>query len=83
MTGQVMIGGGETKETPDGSIGVHVDEFPEAAALLRWQNHDFLEIERATARGWRAQLAEDDPSRLIDVLKNILPTTPRSPISTS
>lgn len=73
MTGQAVIGAGEVKKAPDGSVGVHVDEFPEEAALLRWKNHDFLEIERATAKGWRAELADHDPDRLIGVLKNILP----------
>ena len=73
MTGQVIIGGGEVKKAPDGSVGVHVDEFPEAAALSRWKNHEFLEIERAAAKGWRAELAKQDPDRTIGVLKNILP----------
>lgn len=74
MTGQAVIGAGDTMKAPDGKVGVHVDEFPEEAALLRWKNHDFLEIERAAAKGWRAELAEHDPDRLIAVLKNILPT---------
>ena len=74
MTGQAIIGAGETKQAPDGSVGVHVDEFPEQAALLRWKNHEFFEIEREAAKGWRAELAEHDPDRLIGVLKNILPS---------
>jgi hypothetical protein len=74
MTGQAVIGAGDVKRAPDGSVGVHVDEFPEEAALLRWKNHDFLEIERTFAKGWRAELAEHDADRLIGVLKNILPS---------
>lgn len=77
MTGQAVIGAGDVKKAPDGSVGVHVDEFPEEAALLRWKNHDFLEVERAAAKRWRAELAEHDPDRLIGVLKNILPTDPK------
>ena len=73
MTGQVVIGAADMKRTPDGSVGVHVDQSSEAAALLRWREHDFLEIERAAARGWRAELAQHDATGLIDVLKNILP----------
>lgn len=73
MNGQVVIGAGDVKQAPDGSVGVHVDEFPEEAVLHRWKNHEFLEIERAAAKGWRAELAEHDPDRLIAVLKNILP----------
>src|SRR5207245_1668389 len=49
MTGQIAVGAGETKQAPDGAIGVHIDEFTEEAALLRWKNHEFLEIERAVA----------------------------------
>ncbi len=74
MDGRPVIDAGEVKEGPDGSVGVHIDEFPEQAALLRWQAHDFLAIERALAKGWRAELAEHDPDRRIGVLKNILPT---------
>jgi hypothetical protein len=74
MTGQAVIGAGDVKQAPDGSVGVHIDEFPEEAALLRWKNHEFLEIERAIAKSWRAELAEHDPDRMIGVLKNILPT---------
>jgi len=73
MTGQIIVDAGEVKQAPDGTVGVHVDEFPEEAALLRWQNHEFLEIERAAAKAWRAELAEHDPDRMIVVLKNILP----------
>jgi hypothetical protein len=46
----------------------------EPAHLQRWRNHDFLEIERAAAKGWRAELAEHDPARLIERLSTILPT---------
>ena len=74
MTGQAVIGAGDVMKAPDGKVGVHVDEFPEQAALLRWKEHDFLEIERAAAQSWRAELAEHDPDRIIGVLKNILPT---------
>jgi hypothetical protein len=72
MDGQIVIAGGDVKEAPDGTIGVHVDEFPEEATLLRWKNHEFLEAERAVAKGWRTELAEHDPDRLIGVLKNVL-----------
>jgi hypothetical protein len=74
MSRRAVINAGEVRQTSDGSIGVHVEEFPEQAALLRWMNHDFLEVERALAKDWRAELAGHDPDRLIGVLKNILPT---------
>jgi hypothetical protein len=72
--GQVMIGAGDVKKAPDGAVGVHVDQFPEEATLHRWQNHEFLEVERAAAKGWREELAAHDPDRLVGVLKNILPS---------
>ena len=75
MARRAVINAGELKQMPDGSIGVHIAEFPEQAALLRWMNHDFLEVERALAKGWRAELAEHDPDRLISVLSSILPTS--------
>ncbi len=74
MTGQPMIGGGDTKVAPDGTIGLHVDEFPEHAALLRWREHDFLEVERVAARAWRAELSQQDPASLVGMLKNIVPS---------
>lgn len=74
MSHRAVINAGELRQMPDGSIGVHVEEFPEQAALLRWMNHDFLEVERASARAWREELAAHDPARLIGILKNVLPT---------
>ena len=74
MSRRAVINAGELRQMSDGSIGVHVEEFPEQAALLRWMNHDFLELERASAKAWRAELAGHDPGRLIGVLKNVLPT---------
>jgi hypothetical protein len=74
MTGQVVISAGDVKTAPDGKVGLHVDQFPEAAALQRWQNREFLEIERDAAKDWRVELAEHDPAHLISVLKDILPT---------
>ena len=71
---QAVLSAGDTRQAADGTVGLHVDEFPEAAALLRWQAHEFLEIERAAAKKWRADLAQHDPVQLISVLKNILPT---------
>jgi hypothetical protein len=71
--GRPIIGAGETKRATDGTIGLHVEEFPEAATLLRWRSHEFLEIERAAAKEWRAELGQQDPARTIGGLKNVLP----------
>jgi hypothetical protein len=77
ITGRALINAGEVKQAPDASIGVHVDELPEHAALLRWKDHDFLDLERAIAKGWRAELAEHDPERLIELLQGVLPADTR------
>ena len=79
MGGQVPIAGGEVMRGPDGEVGVHVQEFDEAAALDRWKNHEFLEIEREIAKQWRSELADDDRDRKIGVLRNILPIDARIP----
>jgi hypothetical protein len=39
MSGRVVVAGGDVMRAPDGKVGIHVEEFPEAAALLRWKNH--------------------------------------------
>lgn len=33
MNGDAVIGADQVKEAPDGSVGVHVDAFPEASAV--------------------------------------------------
>jgi hypothetical protein len=73
MTGQSAVGAGETKQAQDGTVGVHIDAFPEDAALLRWKNHEFLEIERTIAKQWRAELAAHDTQQIINALRGILP----------
>ena len=77
MDGRVPIASGDVMRAPDGAIGVHVQEFDEAAALNRWKNYEFLTIEREIARRWRAELAEVDHDRTIGVLRNILPVETR------
>ena len=45
-TGQIVISAGEVRQSADGSVGVHVDNSRTCCAI-RWQSHEFLEIERA------------------------------------
>jgi hypothetical protein len=42
--------------------GVVVDHPPEMEALLRWENGDFLDVERSFAKGWRRSLEQIDLS---------------------
>ncbi len=73
MDGRPVVSAGELKRNADGSVGVHIEEFPEQAALLRWQEHDFGAVERDLAREWRADLASHDPERLTEIVRNVLP----------
>lgn len=57
MDSRPLVAGGIAKRTPDGKTAIHFDEFPEAAALNRWRQNDFLEVERNTAKEWRQQLS--------------------------
>jgi hypothetical protein len=50
MSGQAVINAGKVRQGPDGRLGVHVEHFTEQAALLRWQQHEFLDLERQIAR---------------------------------
>jgi len=77
MDGRPIISGGIPKRNPDGTLSVHFDEFPEAAALNRWQNHQFQDIERAVAKDWRVQLSQQDHDTKIGTLRNIFPAGTR------
>ncbi|HEV7495717.1 hypothetical protein [Baekduia sp.] len=74
VTRRPVLRGGKVKRAPDGAVGVHFDDFPEAVALQRWQAREFEEVERTVAKKWRSSLAEHDPQRVIGMVKNILPT---------
>ncbi|MDD2701825.1 MAG: hypothetical protein PHH36_11400 [Sideroxydans sp.] len=60
MTGQIPMAGGRPVRSPDGKLGVVFDESPEAQAFTRWQQAEFLEIERRFANQWRAMLTTLD-----------------------
>src|SRR6266508_3341647 len=74
LSGRVMVAAGEYRRAPDGSLGMHIEEFPEAAMLLRWKNHEFNDAEREVARRWREELAAHEPERMIGIVRNILPS---------
>ena len=73
-THQVPISAGQVKRDPVGKLGVHVDEFPEQAALNRWFSGEFSEIERKYAKAWREGLNNHDPTTTMDWVGNIVPT---------
>jgi hypothetical protein len=56
MSGRPVISGGRTVEL-EGKTGIIFQESPEMEASRRWENKEFLQIERSIARGWRQELA--------------------------
>lgn len=77
MGSRPIVGGGKPRKTPDGKVGIFFDEFPERAALDRWQKSEFDEIERAVAKDWRQELAQQDHELKVRTLRNIVPSSIR------
>jgi hypothetical protein len=73
LRGVPIIAGGQPKRTPSGKTAMLFEEFPEAAALNRWRDGEFLEVERGIAKEWRRQLKDLDADSQIAKLVNILP----------
>lgn len=73
MSNRPVLGRGETKRSPDGRIGVHFKDSPENEALRRWNQGEFSEIERRSARLWRSLLSGVDFVYMIDWAKRLVP----------
>ncbi|MGH2704887.1 MAG: hypothetical protein ACRDJ4_07295 [Actinomycetota bacterium] len=73
MSNRPVLGRGETKRSPDGRVGVHFKDSPEHEALRRWNQGEFSEIERQSARVWRALLSGVDFAYMIDWAKRLVP----------
>ncbi len=59
LTGQIPLAGGRPVEL-NGKRGFVFERSPEAKAFTRWQNREYLEIERLYAKAWRATLSDLD-----------------------
>ena len=59
LDGRIPTAGGRPVKV-DGKTGFAHSEPPEAQAFNRWQNREFLELEREFARDWRAALNDID-----------------------
>ena len=59
MTGQIPVAGGHLVKVGEKS-GVVFKKFPEAEAFSRWQQQEFIEVERLYARIWRVALSTID-----------------------
>ena len=73
MTNRPIVPAGLPKKDPDGKIGFHFDEFPEQAAMQRWFDGEFNEIERYAAQSWREALSSIDFDTVIGWVKNTVP----------
>ena len=72
--GRPIVDQGVTKRSPDGKIGVHFDEPPEAKALARWHKREYREVEREFAQQWRQTLDILNFDSAIGIVKNIVPS---------
>lgn len=55
MSNRPIVAGGRPVES-GGKRGVNIDISPEAKAFNRWQDGEYLQIEREFARAWRAHI---------------------------
>ena len=70
MVGFPIEGGGQFV-TLEGATGVIYRQSPEAEAFHRWQQGDFLELERGMAKKWRRELASIDLAAMASSFKGI------------
>lgn len=59
VRGRVVLAGGRHVQLGD-KKGVIFEQSPEAEAVSRWSEREFLEVERSTARQWRRALTGVD-----------------------
>ena len=67
-----VVPGGNPVKTQDGRRAVVYDSPPEAAALSRWQEHAFLDVERRFAKAWRDALSGIDLDALFRLGREII-----------
>jgi hypothetical protein len=59
MDGRMLRAGGKVVNL-DGKSGVFFSKSNEEEALYRWQEHEFLDLERQIAKAWRRELSDVD-----------------------
>ena len=74
MDGRIMMQGGSPVKG-GGKTGVIFEEPPEVKAFNRWQNGEFLEIERDQAKQWRSMLKSLDFDFVINNIQSLGITT--------
>jgi hypothetical protein len=68
--GRPAIGGGQTIVL-NGQAGMLFQPSKEDEALRRWQNREFLDIERQIAKGWRRGLSRINPQEYATVINRL------------
>lgn len=70
MIGFPILGGGQPV-TLGGATGIIYKQSPEEEAFNRWQNGEFLELERGMAKRWRRELESIDLKSMAASFKGI------------
>ena len=70
MTGQILLAGGRPVKAA-GQTGIVFEKFPEAEAFSRWQNREFLEVEKLYAHDWRKLVTELDLNEMATRFRNL------------
>jgi hypothetical protein len=70
MDGRIPLPGGKAVAKGD-RRGFVFEETPEVAAFSRWQQEQFLELERSAARRWREILAAVDLAAMTPLIKKL------------
>ncbi len=69
MCGQILISSGRPVKE-DNKAGIVIEETPESAAFNRWQQRDFLAVERNQAKTWRNHMSNLNLEDLYKLLRN-------------
>ena len=76
MSRRPVVGGGR-QVTSGKRQGIVFEQAPEIDALQRWQNRDFLEVERRFASRWRQSLLDIDLNAIFEQGREIIKRTRR------
>ncbi|HEV2160894.1 MAG TPA: hypothetical protein VGR52_01475 [Stellaceae bacterium] len=69
VQGIPVVGGGQVVRDATGKTGIFFDEPPEMVAMRRWQQGDFLGVERDFAKAWRDGLKRQDLAGIAAALR--------------
>ena len=70
MRGRIPVAGGRPVKR-DGKVGMVFNQSPEAEAFSRWQDGQFMDVERGMARQWRTELGAVDVAPITENLRKL------------